>query len=223
MNEPAQPAMPPAPEPVNQPSQEQPAPVEKAPAQNPPETHKNLLTPAPDQPAPPAEPDQSTAEQSTADKPFQGGDLPDLGLAPEADQTLLTEFGQIAKETGLTPTQMRSLAQWQASLIKQRQEAQVAEGIAELKKEWGQNAEAFQRQAVALIASVDRQMSQYGQSPFSDAIAETGAHNNLNFVRGLFLLSRSLGEDALAAPHSQATANSVEDPADAIAKLFQGK
>lgn len=143
----------------------------------------------------------------------------DLGLDAElVDAELVADFGRQAMESGLTPKQARALAQWQVGAIAKAREKMLADGVAQLNREWGANAAATQRDTLALVANIDREL---GDGRFSRALERSGAGLDADIIAGLAVLAKRLGEDRAAGALSQAATEREETVEEGLAGLFK--
>lgn len=142
------------------------------------------------------------------------------------DKGVLESFGKQAQELGLTPKQMKALAKWQTAQAAEYRQAQIESGIAELKKEWGNRADANQKAALAFISQIDRRLQsrnpKLGESAFSGAIAKCGAACDVNFIRGLHVMASMIAEDSVGAAPG-ANAEKPETPDEFFKKAFANK
>lgn len=134
--------------------------------------------------------------------------LPD-GL--QIDQNLMEKFGKLAVEQGLSKNQAQKLISLQTQYILDAKQQQFDQGVAQLKQDWGDNAEAFRNQTLEYISKIDRMTN----GTFSNALHESGADMNPNMIKCLHTMSKMISEDAFGAGKPGASADnqkiSIED------------
>lgn len=164
--------------------------------------------------------DNGKAGPDPDDSPITDWGKVDLGL-PEGvsiEPELMESLGKAMIASGISPKQARELARWNLEAIGGIRERQLSRGMEELRKAWGDKAEANRVAALGVVTRIDREMARagLGEGAFSKALADSGAAFSPAIVRALHVVSQWLSEDSAG---SQNGARMEEKPETALEGL----
>lgn len=155
------------------------------------------------------------AEIKAAWEEFTANIDPHAGI----DSALVNDFSTTAREIGISVEQAKKLVDWQLG-ISQKVAAEMREkGLSELRKDWGAETNARLNRTLEMASWIDRH---FPDAEFSKTIARYGIANDVNFVRGMYLLASHMDEDSLAASHNSGLADmKPESPLDGIRNAYK--
>lgn len=138
--------------------------------------------------------------------------------APGLDREALKEFGGMAGDLGLDADKAGKILEWGLSNAKKLEQAQLAAGREDLRKDWGPAYAANIEKATSIVAMLDRQL---GDNRFKKAIEKSGACRHPDFARGLFHIAELLGEDSLGMPSGGAGTGAEETALEGLKTFFK--
>lgn len=132
------------------------------------------------------------------------------------------EMAKLCAEVGISPDAMKPVVDRFYDMVREsaaaREQADMEAGKKAMADMWGVKARENSLRVMQAVALVDGRL---GEERFSQALAATGAANNVDVIAGMYELARMMGEATLGGALPGAGGENAESPESAYAKWFK--
>lgn len=135
----------------------------------------------------------------------------------QVDQGVEDNFRQFCVDNGITPAQAQKLLDWQLGANKEITDKIIADGVKELRNEWGSRFEENKATALKAFTALDKRMG----GRLATSIEGRDMANSPVFVRAFHEIGKLLSEDVLSGGSGTAPSDAQESAVDTYKGMFK--
>lgn len=135
----------------------------------------------------------------------------------QIDQGVENGFRQFCVDNGITQDQAQKLLDWQLGANKEITDKIIADGVKELRSEWGSRFDENKATALKAFTALDKRMG----GRLATSIEGRGMANNPVFVRAFHEIGKLLSEDVLSGGSGTAPSDARESAVDTYKGMFK--
>lgn len=135
----------------------------------------------------------------------------------QVDQGVEDNFRQFCVDNGITPAQAQKLLDWQLGANKEITDKIIADGVKELRSEWGSRFEENKATALKAFTALDKRMG----GRLATSIEGRDMANSPVFVRAFHEIGKLLSEDVLSGGSGTAPSDAQESAVDTYKGMFK--
>ncbi|WP_337397986.1 hypothetical protein [Desulfovibrio sp.] len=126
-------------------------------------------------------------------------------------------FRQFCVDNGITQDQAQKLLDWQLGANKEITDKIIADGVKELRSEWGSRFDENKATALKAFTALDKRMG----GRLATSIEGRDMANNPVFVRAFHEIGKLLSEDVLSGGSGTAPSDARESAVDTYKGMFK--
>ena len=126
-------------------------------------------------------------------------------------------FRQFCVDNGITQDQAQKLLDWQLGANKEITDKIIADGVKELRSEWGSRFDENKATALKAFTALDKRMG----GRLATSIEGRDMANNPVFVRAFHEIGKLLSEDVLSGGSGTAPSDAQESAVDTYKGMFK--
>ena len=135
----------------------------------------------------------------------------------QIDQGVENGFRQFCVDNGITQDQAQKLLDWQLGANKEITDKIIADGVKELRSEWGSRFDENKATALKAFTALDKRMG----GRLATSIEGRDMANNPVFVRAFHEIGKLLSEDVLSGGSGTAPSDARESAVDTYKGMFK--
>lgn len=135
----------------------------------------------------------------------------------QVDQGVEYNFRQFCVDNGITQDQAQKLLDWQLGANKEITDKIIADGVKELRSEWGSRFDENKATALKAFTALDKRMG----GRLATSIEGRDMANNPVFVRAFHEIGKLLSEDVLSGGSGTAPSDARESAVDTYKGMFK--
>lgn len=135
----------------------------------------------------------------------------------QIDQGVENCFRQFCVDNGITPAQAQKLLDWQLGANREITDKIIADGVKELRSEWGSRFDENKATALKAFTALDKRMG----GRLATSIEGRDMANNPVFVRAFHEIGKLLSEDVLSGGSGTAPSDARESAVDTYKGMFK--